>query len=437
MSVLVRHIPLGASPCKSHKSGVRALARYVERAVRTRDRAALKGLYRLVLREETSISPYLACTLGLADQVAEPDVLACAGSDADPTSAVDASALLIPEWRSLYPPHGEVPRAAITRHLLCLGETGSGKTLSAILPVVAAMARAPREQVSGGLIIDPKHELEPILRGLVGDDLQHLDRSELVLDLMDAPHWRVDDDVAAKRWVTVATSIMLRMRGFALASPLRVLGPHVAGSSNSEFFDREGCALLRDVIAFLLMLFDVDAPPVSEWLPQASSDSDSSCDAETPPDPTDPRRWVHALHARARGFDGKRGVNIVALAAWVLGTPLVQVADDGTPWLWAQLAAAALPVFGAQAGEARDLLERVRAYWRKSAQTASQHMGVVASARNASNEFAAPSVERTIFFGCEPGLAWAAGMRVDLSGLVACGGPDVSGPRFVPLSTCS
>lgn len=152
-------------------------------------------------------------------------------------------------------------------------------------------------------------------------------------------------------------SIMLRMRGFALSSPLRVLGPHVAGSSNSEFFDREGCALLRDVIASILLLFDPDAPPVSEWLSGGRPESDTSSDGDPssgrtdsdkppppfafsfsvrkgppPPDPTDPSEWVQALHAPARGFDGERGVNIVALRRsdrdWYLRPPPPRDDDD-------------------------------------------------------------------------------------------------------------
>ena len=53
-----------------------------------------------------------------------------------------------------------------------------------------------------------------------------------------------------------------------------------------------------------------------------------------PPESIVSCEWVQALHARARVFDTERGLNIVALAAWALGTPLVQVADDDTPWLW-------------------------------------------------------------------------------------------------------
>ena len=432
---------------RSHKWRVRALARYVDRAVRMRDRRALKALYGALLREEASLSPRLACTLALADVVLEPlPASVNGGASAD----ASAPALVIPEWCSLYPPHGAVPRAALTRHVLAMGETGSGKTASAICPILAALARAPRQQVRGGLIIDPKCELDPVLRALVGDGLQTLDRSDLVVDLMDAPEWSVNEDVAAKRWVTIATAVLLRMRGFAPASPLRVLGPHESESSNSEFFDREGSALLRDLVAFILMLLDPDAPPTCEWFSKPRPEPvDSSEDDELPdifdrpmltfaepetatpaPAPTSAQAWVEALHARARGLDGGRGLNVVALADWALGTPLVQVRDYDVPWLWAQLATAVRPVFGGEAGESRDLLGRITAYWRKSSEIGAQHMGVIASARNAAHEFSVPSVASSVYFGCEPGLASEGGTRVDFAGLVACGA-DPSGPRFV------
>ena len=77
------------------------------------------------------------------------------------------------------------------------------------------------------------------------------------------------------------------------------------------------------------------------------------------------------------------------------------------------------------------MLERVRAYWRKSAQIGPQHQGVVASARNAAHDFAVPCTERCVYFGCEPGLAFATGTRVDFAGLVACGRSEDTGPRFV------
>ena len=83
-----------------------------------------------------------------------------------------------------FPPHGEVPRAALTRHMLVLGETGSGKTASSILPVVAAMARETGERIGGALVIDPKRELGPVLERLAGERLHHVLADTAALNLM-------------------------------------------------------------------------------------------------------------------------------------------------------------------------------------------------------------------------------------------------------------
>ena len=68
------------------------------------------------------MSPYLALELGLIDQVGDglPETQ-------DQCAATDGGGLTIPEWAPIYS-DGRVPRAALTRHSLILGETGSGKT---------------------------------------------------------------------------------------------------------------------------------------------------------------------------------------------------------------------------------------------------------------------------------------------------------------------
>ena len=48
-------------------------------------------------------------------------------------------------------------------------------------------------------------------------------------------------------------------------------------------------------------------------------------------------------------------------------------------------------------------LQRVLGYWLPLAAIGPQHSGVVASARNACSELAAPALARTLYFGCEPG----------------------------------
>ena len=106
-----------------------------------------------------------------------------------PTEAWPAmiAAVTVPEWRGLYPPDGWVPREALCRHALVLGETGSGKTASVILPVVAAMARAQEGTLAAGLVIDPKREISPALETLAPERVHRLRPDRVMLDIMSGP----------------------------------------------------------------------------------------------------------------------------------------------------------------------------------------------------------------------------------------------------------
>ena len=385
---------------------IAAIGRYVDGAVRNGDSDALAFVYRTLIEQGVSISANLARTLRLADAVGSPEASPRAG---DCTPVWPEPALVVPQWRSLFPPDGAVPRSLLTRHIALYGETGSGKTLSAVVPLLAAMLRAPPSEVGGGLVIDPKAELTPILQAVAGDRIHHIGIDDLTLDLMAGPRWRLDE-LAAGRVLSAAMKILMRVRSFVPTSALRVLGPHAVESSNSEFFDREGVALFHDVLAFVLLLIHPSTPVPCEWLCEPESDEISDAFA--------PRRWVDQLLARARGSGARRGPNAVALAVWALDGPLAQVADSGAYWLWEELARAALPVWGDRSDEARDLLVRICSTWRRSAEIDRQHAGTLGTARNACREFAAPSVETALFFGCEPGYCGAR--AVDFRRLVSC-----------------
>ena len=349
------------------------------------------------------ISAELARTLRLIDRIDD-------GSDASDAPEPDArtTGLTIPEWRSLYPPAGAVPRAVLTRHVLALGETGSGKTASVIMPVLSAMAR----EGIGGLVIDPKRDLAPVLEREAPERLERLDTATMAVDLMASTRASLDADLAAGRWTSAAVRILHRVASFLPASPLRVLGPHRVSGSNAEFFAQEGTALLRDVLGLILMLCADDAPPPHEWVLPLDEAS---------------LRWVHALAERDRAGEGTRGPNVLALCAWALEGPLVSPLDEDdrtSRWLFAALAQQAMMLWGAAAGEGRDLLERAGAYWRAQARVPRQYAGVLASARTACAELASPRLATTLYFGCEPGWRAAQHSAVDFARLAS---PDADG----------
>ena len=91
--------------------------------------------------------------------------------------------------------------------------------------------------------------------------------------------------------------------------------------------------------------------------------------------------------------------------------------------MWSELAVAAMPVWGAEPGEGRDLIERICRYWRRSADVDRQHMGVVASTRGPCYPFADPLIASTLYFGCEIGCDHTLCPPVEFANLVSCERP--------------
>ena len=394
----------GRAPTEGRRTRLKRLAaragRALDAAVRSGDRATVTRAFRALARVDRHISAALARTLRLVDRIDD-------GSDAPVVPAPDAQAtgLTIPEWRSLFPPAGAVPRAVLTRNVFAVGETGSGKTASVIRPALSAMVRS--ERIGGALVIDPKRDLGSALEREAPARLERLDASTVALDLMATARASIDADLAARRWTSTAVRILHRVSSFLPASPLRVLGPHRISGPNAEFFAQEGTALLRDVLGLVLMLTSDDAPPPHEWIVPLDEAS---------------LRWVHTLGERARGEEDARGPNALALCAWALEGPLVSPLDEDdrtSRWLFADIARQAMPVWGAAAGEGRDLLERVGSYWRAQAQVPRQYAGVLGSARTACAELASPRLATTLYLGCEPGWRAARDSAVDFARLAS------------------
>ena len=417
LDALAADLAGGAKPPRRLGALARLVGQAVTRAVQAGDRETLGALYRRLAEPDRAISAKLALTLRLVDRVGVDEAAKRRGGE-------DRPGLTVAQWRALYPPHGTVPRALLTRHTLVLGETGSGKSASAVLPVCAAMAQAPPGRVGAALIIDPKREAGPVLEALAPGRVRHVCAQGTVLNLMASPAWSLEADLAAGRWLGAATRVLLRVHSLIPATPARVLVEHAVSDGNQAFFDREGVELLRMVLAFVLMLTDGRAPAPEEWAGGEVA------------------AWVRALVARARGEVGGRGANVLALAAWALTGPLTAlVPDDRTVslpgeasppprgWLFARAARYARAVWGAAPGEGRDVLDRVAEYWAPMSRIERQYAGVLATARTACSALADAALARRLYFGCEPGYAAAraAGEVLDLARAVSRegGGPLV------------
>ena len=414
---------LGAKPPRRLGALAKRVGRAVTRAVRSGDRETLALLYRRLAEPECAISATLARTLRLVDRVGMDEAQA-------PGPSAGPPGLTVPQWRALYPPHGEVPRALLTRHTLVLGETGSGKSASAVLPVCAALAQAPPGRVGAALVIDPKREAGAVLEALAPGRLRPVTARGTVLNLMASSMWSLAADLGAGRWLGAARRVLLRVHSLVPTTPARVLGEHTMGDGNQEFFEREGTELALTVVAFVLMLTDARAPAPESWL-------DEEGDADV-------AAWVRALAQQARGgVRGRgRGPNVLALAAWALtgrlmvaptggGTVALPVEEDGSSrgWLFARAARCARAVWGKAPGEGRDMLDRVVEYWEPMSRIDRQYAGVLATARTVCSALADAAVARCLYFGCEPGwdAARRAGLALDLARAVsrAGGGPLV------------
>lgn len=141
----------------------------------------------------------IAVELRLLDRVGEPEAKA---------AEVEGQDIAEPEWDGLYP-GGRVPRSHLCRHILILGETGSGNIASEILPAVTAPLDR-QSPVGCMLVIDPKDELAGAIRRMAGPgvEVREIDPLADSIDLMAGPHSSTDDLVSSR--VTTAANKTLR-----------------------------------------------------------------------------------------------------------------------------------------------------------------------------------------------------------------------------------
>ena len=339
------------------------------------------ALYACLLRLDQTISAALALELRLIDGIAD------GRGDGGPERPKDA--FRVPQWSALFP-SGEVARDALCRHVLVLGEPGSGKTASAILPAVAA-ACDPGNRVGCALLIDPKREIRDAVADLAGADLRvfepgRRDGVRQIIDVMASPEWSLEADLAAGRAKTAARKILLRSASLAPASPAQTLNGTPAKGPD-PYWEVEGAKLALTVVATTLALFRCDerpAPAIDEvvHLDFARELAGFRRLAGLAPD----------------GGGGRARPNVLALANHVLAEFF---GPDRCPTFGALLARR----FEAADGEIRSLADDVR-QWRELAHHSKgpHYMGVHSMARQAFGDFAAETPARTLYFGCEPGL---------------------------------
>ena len=239
----------GAKPAR--RMLLQGLRKHVVDCLRSDDERPLKRLYRRLLEFDSPISAALALELRLVDALTD-------GSLPVVELPVRDGYLAIPEWAPLYQ-GGRVPRAGLCRHTLVLGETGSGKTVSGVLPVVGAVMAPDNQAVSCALIIDPKREIKSHVARLRHDGITvheidvEADRQRPVLNLMAGEALSVDTDLDHDRCLEAARKILIRSASLSPTSPARVLAG-LPGNRRDGYWESEGSRLAMTITALALLI---------------------------------------------------------------------------------------------------------------------------------------------------------------------------------------
>ena len=186
--------PGGTAPARLQMLAT-ALGQTVDTAIGDRDRKSLAHIYGRLFQIDRPISPKLAATLGLVDRAVAKDGALSRSHDTGTTYP----SFSIP----FASPTGELARETLIRHILVLGDDATAAARHCLVPLVAALARAPDGEVGPVLVLDPAEELTGSLHNVASDRLQVLKPDRMALDLMaGAPS--LPQALDAGRWTAYA-----------------------------------------------------------------------------------------------------------------------------------------------------------------------------------------------------------------------------------------
>ncbi len=222
------------------------LRKHLDRACADAD--SLAATYRTLFAMDRCISPALAVELFLIDGIGQP-------CESRRRSRRDSIA--VPEWKALWP-GGRVDSQYLRRHTLILGETGSGKTASGVMPLVNGVL-SPQSGLGCALIIDPKRELLPAIRERA-DDVRMIEpggpgRPGAVLNLTAGASPSLDEDLESGRFQEAARRILVRSADLAARTPVGVWAGLSRGDERHAYWDHQGGGLAALAVSITLMVF--------------------------------------------------------------------------------------------------------------------------------------------------------------------------------------
>ena len=211
------------------------------------DADSLAATYRTLFSMDRYISPALACELFLIDGI---------GRSCESRRRSRKDSIAVPEWKALWP-GGRVDSQYLRRHTLILGETGSGKTASGVMPLVNGML-SPQSGLGCALIVDPKRELLPAIRERV-DDVRVIEpggpgRPGAVLNLTAGASPSLDEDLESGRFREAARRILIRSADLATRTPVSVWAGLSRGDARLAYWDHQGGTLAALAVSITLMV---------------------------------------------------------------------------------------------------------------------------------------------------------------------------------------
>ena len=232
-------------------------------------------LYDTLFAEDRQISSRLAKTLRLIDMVENPG----SAREESASGGEIRPAIRIEEWKRAFPPHGDMPIEYLKRHTLILGETGSGKTASGILPMLKGVSRS--SQVGAVLVIDPKREIGESIRiwakaGAVR--LIEIDSRIALLDLMEGEQWSIREMIDQRYYWSAAEHVLKRIAGLSTSTPAKTL-LGMPGNTRDPIWDMEATKYATALLAVAI-----------EWISRIQGD-----DLESP--------YRTQSHSRVEGSD--------------------------------------------------------------------------------------------------------------------------------------
>ena len=255
---VIEHLLIGAGAVHaqsgrarlSRKALLPRLRRHVSDCLRDEDERPLKQLYRGLYEMDRHISAGLALELGLIDAISD--------ARAPVSDKALTDCVRIPEWAPLFDRAGQVSRSTLCRHTLALGETGSGKTVSGILPVVGSIMAPENTMVGCTLIIDPKREIRQVIAqlahpGITVHDIDVECERRPVLNLMDGYGASLEPALADEQYLEAARQILMRSASLSPLSAARALTDNRV-ADRDIYWAGEGARLAQTVLGLTLLI---------------------------------------------------------------------------------------------------------------------------------------------------------------------------------------